>query len=50
MAEQTKRSGSHVVNEEKLHVTSVFQQTHEHAVIDENATLDDQTLGALGYK
>ncbi|EME83102.1 uncharacterized protein MYCFIDRAFT_153757 [Pseudocercospora fijiensis CIRAD86] len=50
MAEQTKSSGSHVVDEEKLRVTSVFQQTHEHAVVDENATLDDQTLGALGYK
>ena len=39
-----------VVDEKEAKVTSLFSQRHEHAVIDENATLDERTLGALGYK
>lgn len=42
--------GSKVVNEEDVHVTSVLTKRHEHAVLDQNATVDDATLGALGYK
>lgn len=42
-----ERSAS-VTAQEK--VTSVFDRTHEHAIIDETATLDEQTLTALGYK
>lgn len=46
-AEESKESA---VDEGKLHVTSVFQQKHEHALLSDNATIDEQTLGALGYK
>ena len=42
----TRRSSSIVANQ----VTSVFERQHELAIIDENATIDDKTLGALGYK
>ena len=42
----TRRSSSIVAAQ----VTSVFEQEHALAVIDENATFDDKTLGALGYK
>lgn len=38
------------VDESKLHVTSVFQQTHEHAVVDHDMDADEQVLVALGYK
>ena len=41
-----RRSSSIVANQ----VTSVFEQQHQLGVIDENAALDDKTLGALGYK
>lgn len=44
------RHASVVVDENDVKVTSVFSRLHEHALIDENATLDDKTLGALGYK
>ena len=44
------RHGSVVVDERDVKVTSVFTKAHNHAVIDEDATLDDKTLGALGYK
>lgn len=40
----------HTVDESKLGVTSVFQHTHEHAVIDHEADADEQVLVALGYK
>ena len=42
----TPRSGSIVVNGNDVKVTTIF--AHEHAVLDENATLDEKTLGALG--
>lgn len=46
-----QRSGSQaVVDEHDVKVTSVFERSHDHAVIDEDATLDEKTLGALGYK
>lgn len=44
------KSKEGAVDEVKLHVTSVFQQKHEHVLLDDNATIDEQTLGALGYK
>lgn len=39
-----------VVNEESLKVTSVLESSHEHAVVDRDATPDERALGALGYK
>lgn len=33
-----------------VHVTSVLTPQHEHAILDEGATPDEKTLGALGYK
>lgn len=39
-----------VVDERDVHVTSVLTKRHEHAVLEDNADLDDTTLGALGYK
>ena len=47
MAERHKGS---VVDEAAVHVTTVFSELGEHAVLDENATLDDKALAALGYK
>lgn len=38
------------VDESALKVTSLLNRLDEHAVIDDGATSDDQTLGALGYK
>lgn len=46
MAERNKS----VVDEGAVKVTTVFTDLGEHAVLDENATLDDQALAALGYK
>lgn len=45
----TGRRTSSISNKD-VAVTSVLNKQHELAVIDENATLDDKTLGALGYK
>lgn len=33
-----------------VHVTSVLANLREHAVLDDSATLDEKTLGALGYR
>ena len=49
MAKMAPRQGS-IVDEQNLHVTTVLTKRHEHAVLEENATVDDATLGALGYK
>ncbi len=49
MAERTERSKS-VVDENAVKVTTVFTKQREHAVLDEDAPLDDQALAALGYK
>ena len=46
----TERHKGSVVDETAVQVTTVFSDLGEHAVVDENATLDDQALAALGYK
>jgi hypothetical protein len=38
------------IDETKLHVTSVFANRGEHAVIDHIADADEEILVALGYK
>ena len=38
------------VDEGKLHVTSIFQKTGDHAVLDHTADSDEEVLVALGYK
>lgn len=51
MAEQrTSRHSSEQGHKRESVVTSVLDNQHQLAVIDENATKDDATLGALGYK
>lgn len=40
----------HTIDEGKLGVTSVFQKTHQHAVLDHQADADEEVLVALGYK
>ncbi|KAL9105231.1 MAG: hypothetical protein Q9227_009558 [Pyrenula ochraceoflavens] len=40
----------HTVDDRSLHVTSVFQKTGDHAVIDHVADSDEEILVALGYK
>lgn len=39
-----------VVDENVVGVTSVFAKSGEHAILEEGATADEVTLGALGYK
>ena len=46
----TERHGSVIVDENAVNVTSVFSRLHEHAILDEDATVDEKTLAALGYK
>lgn len=38
------------IRDGQVHVTSVLTAQHEHPIIDELATQDEKTLGALGYK
>ncbi|TKA66840.1 hypothetical protein B0A55_08816, partial [Friedmanniomyces simplex] len=38
------------IDESTLGVTSVFQKTHDHAVVDHDLDADEQVLTALGYK
>jgi len=38
------------IDETALGVTSVFQKTNEHAVVDHDVDADEQVLTALGYK
>lgn len=38
------------VDERAMHVTSVFQKTGDHAVLDHEADSDEEVLLALGYK
>lgn len=38
------------VDEGVLGVTSVFQQIHEHAIVDHDLDADEKVLVALGYK
>jgi hypothetical protein len=40
----------YTVDETRLHVTSIFTKTGEHAVIDHHADADEEVLVALGYK
>lgn len=47
--ERGGRQGS-VVDESRLNVTSVLTKSHEHAIVNDQASLDEQMLGALGYK
>ena len=44
------KRNSRVINEQTTKVTSVLETQHEHALIEDNATVDDTTLAALGYK
>lgn len=44
----SRRSSS--LQQKEVAVTSVLGKAPNIASIDENATFDDQTLGALGYK
>lgn len=44
----TRRSSS--LQQKEVAVTSVLGKAPHIASIDENATFDDKTLGALGYK
>ena len=50
MGDKQAREASLVVDEDAVHVTSVFDKSHEHAVVLKDATMDEMTLGALGYK
>jgi amino acid transporter len=43
-------SQQHIVDERTLHVTSVFQNTGDHALLDHAADSDEEILVALGYK
>ena len=47
MAERNK---SIIVDEAEAKVTTVFSELHDHAVLNADATLDEKTLAALGYK
>ena len=38
------------MDESKLGVTSIFQKTGDHAVIDHEVGADEEVLMALGYK
>ncbi|KAH6703287.1 amino acid transporter-like protein [Leptodontidium sp. MPI-SDFR-AT-0119] len=42
--------GDRVVDERTLNVTSIFQKTGDHAVLDHAADSDEEILTALGYK
>ncbi|KAF7957364.1 hypothetical protein EAE96_002949 [Botrytis aclada] len=40
----------HTINENALHVTSIFQNTGDHAVTDHEVDTDEEILVSLGYK
>ncbi|TGO89198.1 hypothetical protein BPOR_0120g00060 [Botrytis porri] len=40
----------HTIDENILHVTSIFENTGDHAVIDHEVTTDEEILVSLGYK
>jgi len=46
----TRKGSITVIDENAVGVTSVFSKRGEHAVLEEGATADEVTLGALGYK
>jgi amino acid transporter len=39
-----------VIDEQDLHVTSIFQRTGDHAILDHDVDRDEEVLLALGYK
>lgn len=39
-----------IVDEQKIQVTSIFEKTGDHAILDHVADSDEEVLGALGYK
>ncbi|TEY61240.1 hypothetical protein BOTCAL_0172g00160 [Botryotinia calthae] len=43
-------TSKHIIDENPLHVTSIFSKTGDHAVIDHKADTDEEILGSLGYK
>lgn len=50
MAMEETIQGKRTVEETALGVTSIFQKTGEHAVLDHTADADEEVLVALGYK
>ncbi|KAK4952720.1 hypothetical protein LTR10_009527 [Elasticomyces elasticus] len=42
--------GRHTIDETTMNVTSIFQKTHDHAVVDHELDADERVLVALGYK
>ena len=42
--------GERIVDERSLHITSIFQKTGDHALLDHAADSDEEVLTALGYK
>ncbi|OQO03957.1 hypothetical protein B0A48_10599 [Cryoendolithus antarcticus] len=47
---EERRRSSNLVRPDALHVTSVMTKGRELAIVVEDGTLDEQALGALGYK
>ena len=50
MSVSSKPGLRRTVDETALGVTSVFQKTHEHAVVDHDLDADEKVLVALGYR
>ena len=50
MATEEVRQRKYTVEETALGVTSIFQETGEHAVLDHTADANEEVLVALGYK
>ena len=46
----TSRLGGRVVNEDTAKVTTILAKQDEHALVGDDANLDETTLAALGYK
>ncbi|KAK4896022.1 hypothetical protein LTR27_005878 [Elasticomyces elasticus] len=42
--------GRQTIDETTMNVTSIFQKTHDHAVVDHELDADERVLVALGYK
>lgn len=50
MSVSSRPAGRHTVDETALGVTSIFQNTSTHAVLDNPADADEEVLVALGYR
>jgi len=50
MATEHARQRRHTVDDTAMGVTSIFQKTGEHAILDHIADADEEVLVALGYK